>query len=481
MPFSSIPDELSHYILAAAVRQRDLKRAVRLRLVSRAWNVAVEYAVFDSGILDRTGTLRSACSRGGVLDFWHRYLTYRALSKPKQRSRRLMMIRQVAECIVDLRGERIDDAQAGHHMVQCVDKICHAAILFHAQGDLPENCLVAEKNPMGRFDWNCDCFKQALLVAAACTNDLDLVLQLKSKSPHSHITTDTVDAPREPDSGVLLHAPKFPFDEFWVAAYMGNTQVISALLEYEARLPIEDMLHRESRGAVISGAAWGNQMETLDLVLSPGFDDSSPDFQRFRRHIVTGLMLTTSVDIFKRLFKIVGLDLQHRHRPYSPDYRRRWLVRRFQGAARNGEVSLMEYLAEFGLSVNVEYPGEDCLISLAASKGRKDAVRWLLDRGASMDDSLQAAVSHGSFGITRLLLEHGAIHDDGVVQEAIIESVRTENEALFGLLISYGARLSMERFAKAMQIAETEQLESMQRLLENTQTQRLITKALIDH
>ncbi|KAI1361356.1 ankyrin [Xylaria arbuscula] len=405
MPFSNIPTELVHNILVVAVRLRSLKRAVRLRLVSRAWNTAVEYALFDSGLLDKDRFIASAFCRDAALGFWQRYLAYRVLHNTKWPSRRLMMICQLAECIIDMRSQ----------------KICHVAMVFGGLWKGTEGGLMPEGKPIARFDRDCGGFWRALLAATACTNDVDLVVRLQSArsnidtSKATGFSTDTVDIPREIYRSKRVDTPELPFDEYSAAAYNGNVEVISVLMANEAQ-----MGKRSS------------------------FNASSPDFPGLREYLVSALQLTTNIDIFKRCFELVKDHLQHHPcRRYDPVH--------LQELPKNGAVVLLEFLAE---------------LCLAAANGHEDVVRWLLNRDAAIDRSLHAAVAHGSYGITRLLLEHGAINDHEAVQMALIESIKKEHETLFWLLVSYGARLDEETHIKAMGIAKKEQLDSMEKLLE---------------
>ncbi|TRX93457.1 hypothetical protein FHL15_005732 [Xylaria flabelliformis] len=472
MPWTNISNEVIHCILVLAVRARGFKRAIRLRLVSRTWNAAVEHAIFDSGILDEDGLITQAFSRDVDLTFWQRYLAYRALHNTKRLSLRLALIRRVAECIVDLRGRSADESQRKKDLAECVDDICHATLLFRGVSGHSDSYLVPEEYPTTTIDRDGASFQRALMAAIAYTNDSNLARQLPSlrstdaTSKKAGCFANLVDTSLHINRGGREGIYAFPFDPYSAAAYKGNIIFLSRLLESE---PVINE-SRDHRAAIIYNAAWGNQMEMLELALGSTFNSDSPDFATLRDSLVTSLGRTTSIDIFRRCYELVKDHLQHPCRVSDVAYRHKWLSARFDGAAQRGAVALMEYIAQLGASVNGRFSDDEdefCSpISLAALNGHEKAVKWLLSKGAALDRSLHAAVMHGSCSIVQLLLEHGAIHDHNTVQRSLVETIKMENEALYRLLVVYGARFDQSTMEKATQIAETEQLDSMKKLLE---------------
>ncbi|KAI1737942.1 ankyrin [Xylaria scruposa] len=472
MPWSNIPNEVIHCILVLAVRTRGFKRATRLRLVSRTWNIAVEHAIFDSGMLDEDGLITQAFSRDVDLVFWQRYLAYRALHNIKRMSLRLALIRRVAEYIVDMRGWGADESQRKKNLAECVSDICHATIVFRGVDGHPDSYLVPEEDPITTVDRDGASFQRALMAAIAYTNDLELARQLLS--PRSTDTTPKIAGCSFNLANTLLHInrgergrlPALPFDPYCAAAYKGNVAFISHLLENESMINKS----RDHRAAIIYNAAWGNQMEPLEFALGSSFHSDSPDFATLQDSLVTSLGRTTSIDIFRRCYELVKDHLQHPCRASDAAYRQKWLSARFDGAAQRGAVALMEYIAQLGASVNGRFSDNEdefsSPISLAALNGHEEAVKWLLSKGAALDHSLHAAVMHGSCSIVQLLLEHGAIHDHNTVQRSLVETIKTENEALFRLLVVHGARLDQSTMEKTTQIAEKERLDSMGKLLE---------------
>jgi hypothetical protein len=90
----------------------------------------------------------------------------------------------------------------------------------------------------------------------------------------------------------------------------------------------------------------------------------------------------------------------------------RWASPLIGIAAQNGQLSAMEYLVHIGVEVNQRGKFSTPL-ELAASAGRVDAVRWLLDHGARTDLAgeelpLVASVQSCQPEIAGLLLDRGA-------------------------------------------------------------------------
>ncbi|KAI1158427.1 ankyrin [Nemania serpens] len=412
MPFSSFPPEVVHAILVPALRVRDKKRALRLRLVSRAWNVAVEGALFESGIF--YFTVPRNCDES-QLGLWKRCFAGGALRYPPPQNQ--------------MRGQSVDESQARIMVAECAEKICLGTAIF--DGQLHRGWYPGHRYRANRFDGD---FQLALLAATACTGDLDVARR------------------------ILL--PRHPYA---AAAYRGDTEFISYLLANEAEISNQ---RESSRATIIDYAAGGNHLSLVNLALGPSFDTRSPDFEGLRDSLESALWRTTSVDIFKRCFELVKDHLRYPH-VRDPSW---WFPAHRRGtAARQGATALMKHLYTLHGARNYVdgYDRDfDSPISKAAFAGHGDIVKWLLERRAEKDHALKAAVIHGSYSITQLLLEHGDIRDDKVVQEALIEAVREENETLFRLLLAYGANPDAYTLSEVMRMIEAQKLESMGKLLQ---------------
>ncbi|KAI0180096.1 ankyrin [Hypoxylon sp. FL1284] len=452
MGFAHIPNEVIRLILISAVRVRGCKRAVRLRLVSRAWNVAVEDAIFASGILDEDDQISSLYQNLDYVDFafWQRYLVYRALHNTKPCTVQLSTIREVAERIVEVRGNDPGDDTQGA-LRECVSELCHAVLLFRGWHRSLEACLASEAQHIVPLHEDPDLSQHAFMTAAAYMNDTDLARQL--------LSSDTNCQPQCSNVQQVLGVLVGPYP---IAAYKGNLDFIALLDTNKPESPSQD---KQLRALLVCNALAGNQMSVLDHVLGPSFSSASPDLMQWRRPLLEGLSRTTSVDVFKRCFEIVQNVLQYPSGPYNGIYRQEWLINHFGRAAKRGAVPLMEYLVGLGAPVDGAFPDDDSEfarpISLAALSGQEAAVKWLLDQGARLDRSLQAAVARGSRRVVHMLLDHGAATDRDAVRKALVEAVKRENPDLFRLLVRRGAVLDGRTMNEALRCAKKEQLESM--------------------
>ena len=167
--FSTLPFELRRMIIVEAVKSRSLKRAFRLRHVSRLWSSVVMEAIFECDMLYGLRADQSL--------IWPHYLTYRITQKSLPLSRPLRIVLRVAKHIVARRGDGIynDDG-----LKQCVLEICQTSVRCNCDSeitrpmtDIPELCL----NGAETEDENHDVFRQALLASAVTLNDLGLVRQ----------------------------------------------------------------------------------------------------------------------------------------------------------------------------------------------------------------------------------------------------------------------------------------------------------------
>jgi len=164
--FPILPIEISRLILLEAVKTRGLKRALRLRFVSRSWNREALEAIFESGILDAHVDLERAL-------IWPKYLTYRVLRNGQPLCWQLRTLRRVAERVQAFRGDdRSHDA-----LRQCVFEMCQF-IPKHNRDARPCRYWLKTPERDENINENDEIFKQTLLSAAVVVNDIDLVNEM---------------------------------------------------------------------------------------------------------------------------------------------------------------------------------------------------------------------------------------------------------------------------------------------------------------
>lgn len=170
MFYLTLPNEIAHEILIAIVRVRGVKRASRLRYISRWWNVAIMYAIFASGIIQDEKWI-SPC--------WEQYLVcYKAIRRPGNSSLPLRIFRRVAERITAHRcpeGSGYTDDALRDSVFELRGLACDTAQDSRYR---LKNWLVEASTPIEPIDEDGLQFKQALLAAAAWTNETTLIHQL---------------------------------------------------------------------------------------------------------------------------------------------------------------------------------------------------------------------------------------------------------------------------------------------------------------
>ncbi|KAH8665252.1 hypothetical protein BGZ60DRAFT_516492 [Tricladium varicosporioides] len=443
--FPALPVEIARLILIEAVRVRGIKRATRLRFVSQSWNREVTEAIFQSGILDGLDQLY-------VSPFWPNYVTNIILRKGLPLSRSLRIIRQVAERVLAFRGgSSSDDA-----LRQYILEICQLSPRCNRCGshgrwlEVPEQ-IEAGMEIVEDFDED---FKETLLAAAACTNDIALVKQLL---PVMQDCPYLIAQEGAHEHDLILG---YPLD---IAAFKGNVEVMHMLLE-----AIKDPIHlQQARDDAVEFAGQGNQMGTLELCLNPVYTWHNSS-------LVDAASSTTSTEIFDRILPLCKDhlidDARQALHPRPDKLLGEFLSTRFHTAVVRGQLAMVRHLIQLGVTprdsrMDDEACGYFTLISGAAVGGHTSVIAYLLANGVAITSrSLEAASKHGNPSCVRLLLEHGAI-DKFKPGSALLESVKRENEPVLRQLMKSAMTMNESVIGQALNITENEGLLSMSKVL----------------
>ncbi|KAI8623055.1 hypothetical protein F5Y19DRAFT_468804 [Xylariaceae sp. FL1651] len=117
MPFSALPPEIVFHIILRAVKVRGIKRAGRLRFVSKSW---------DAAVLDAICTSRVMNGQERRYSYLPRYFTQRIMGRPRTLSRPLRVIRQIAARIVSHRNPGRGDGDSYEAFRDCVRDLCRS-------------------------------------------------------------------------------------------------------------------------------------------------------------------------------------------------------------------------------------------------------------------------------------------------------------------------------------------------------------------
>ncbi|KAF4609458.1 hypothetical protein G7Y89_g15858 [Cudoniella acicularis] len=446
--FPTLSIEIVRLILIEAVRVRGVKRAARLRLVSRSWNREVTEAILQSGILDGLDNLFSS-------SFWPQYITNRTFRK-EPLSRSFRIIRQVAERVLVFRGESIsDDALRQYVLDICQSFPSHMGLssIINPRLEAPAE---QRKAGMEIIEDSDEDFKGTLLAAAACTNDIALVKHLLP-AMQDCLYLIAQDGSHDEHCPIL----GYPLD---IAAFKGNAEVMRMLLEV-----LKDIDHLEPARDLAAGfAGEGNQMVTLELCLDPVYTGHN-------QFVLAAAEDTTSTEIFDRVLQLCKDHLIDDARlalhPRPDKLLGEFLSKRLTSAVACGQLAMVRHLLQLGVKpCDIRTGDEDYgyygLINRAASRGHTSVIACLLENGVTITSrSLEAASRHGNPSCVKILLEHGAI-DSFKPGSALLESIKRENELVLRQLIESGMRMNESLKEQALYITEKEGLLSMSKIIQ---------------
>ncbi|KAK8022733.1 hypothetical protein PG993_013500 [Apiospora rasikravindrae] len=465
----SVPPELTRLIFLEAVKARGPKRAVRLRLVSRSWNLEATEALLESDIFDKWPM------RNPVSPFWPKYLMRQLRRSESLLSRPLRILRQVAQRTVAFRTRTQEtDHDTYKQLVEeylweiCqVDPRCTGLPYWLETPPLE----LEQMDPVQDSDLE---FKQAMLAAAAATNDLAFVQELLPSFRDFPGLIYQNGEYHDEDYELQSAQPEFrpvlgyPIE---TAAFQGHVKVLSMLLG-----TIENPLHLEdARADGVLAASRGNQIGTLELCLKStykGYSDA----------LVNALRETTSVAVFDRIFplcKDLLIDDGRSHwksRSQTENMRLQseFLSDQFHAAAGQGNLDMMKYFVQLGGSSRCVYHQDSDLptgylrnhVSIAAASGNSEVVAYLLENGGEIGRrTLEAASMHGNADCVRIILDYGASQDVNIGQ-SLVRTVEREHEEVLRLLLHSFAPLDEERWKQALDVARKEGLLSMAGVLE---------------
>ncbi|KAI6260678.1 hypothetical protein MCOR19_003025 [Pyricularia oryzae] len=395
MPLPHLPTEILEQILTHAVIVRGLKRALRLRLVSRIWSVDILNVIFVAGLPDNTYWLgRLDRPDGSAQLFWQRYLAWRIdhavrgeveplgpltggprperacdwglrhLRRPPA-TRRLRMMRRVAERIVELRMRlrAADGAVASalggedelHDVIFRLSRLplmdissfnTHFRDTFFAEFTVDEG----DRERLERDEEATRGFRETVLSAAAYLDELEIVQVLVRDSLNDN----------KPLSSRRPSCPFFaPLD---AAAFGGSCRCV-ILLTSLPQEPGRSMYKLRSRAIQCAGSCvfpqgardvmeFGLSTEQLHQGPAPTgpWDAGSDPTSGWMRILVHDCMRrTTDVQVYRRCYEIVGHSLLPSQEPIAGLTKEAWLLRKWfpsqlDIAARRGCVEIMEFL-----------------------------------------------------------------------------------------------------------------------------------------
>ncbi|KAK7998955.1 hypothetical protein PG991_014630 [Apiospora marii] len=491
MQFSELPPEIIHEILIACVRSRHIQRALRLRHVSRAWDVAVVRAVFASGVLDDD----PYC----IFIEWPRYLAYRATGSAARRigwPRPFFVLRRVAERLVDRRdagsgGDPGDDA-----VDDCVGELC-ATMEPGSAFRMPPGFNPSVGDPRRPDDEptseDDDQLLQALLSVAAARNDVAFVKDLLQKvhdRPRLVYSNEYPGLDDNPNMDMeLTMSPRplfrYPLEE---AAFAGHDESVHVLLDFMSATSDDEAAYR-AKESVFWDACRGGQLSTLEIV----FESMREVCTEWDELLMGTMDEVADVGVFKRLYSS-DTDFIDAEKSEDEESKDELLCRYLCLAARKGAMPLMEHLIELGATPeNPVWSGgsdqedpldqEDSLdqedpLDEAVTGGHTEAVTYLLEKGfrprdysrTNDNDCLIGAVDWDNPRLVELILLHLNRESPNFGKHLVgsLEmAMQRENERILSMLLTFGSTAFTDKaIRKVMYHAETLGLDSMAHFLQ---------------
>ncbi|KAL7626548.1 hypothetical protein AAE478_003320 [Parahypoxylon ruwenzoriense] len=453
MHILEFPPELLHRILYFSALCRGVTRALRLKLVCRAFYQALEPALFETRLLDEfpkdidEPALRrpfplehwQARKLYGCESLWHAYTVYRASNETDANVGRYVEIRQVANELCRRTG-------ASYELT--IDALCWLVIDR------------ASWRPVDRREWGCGEWRNGewvefdpdpdlnLLCAATYLNHIGLARRLLQEG---HCPTT--------DNGL------FP-SPIYLAARTCNFDMVKLFRE---ECPDMDETAStqpwRSSGAIrgITGAVESGNLDMVRLLVEPLLRPEAGEPQDGTGGLRIGLFC-----IAEAVEHITSWDVYQYIRPFLPyDPNNRRLLGRH---TEFGNVEMVRGLLDekpahvHGWRRHDGYP----LIN-AAGACHEDLVDLLLERGAHPNQgqdqhiprasALVAAASAGSLSIVRKLLDCGA--HVGLTAQCAVE---TEHVQMLELLLER-TTLDVHQQSRFIEVAERNGLESIAEFL----------------
>ncbi|KAM3086603.1 hypothetical protein ACMFMG_000729 [Clarireedia jacksonii] len=457
-----LPTELLLKILFHAVRDRELRRALRLRLVSKHFSQVTLQILFESDLLDYSYTHFFLAgwylnNNHGPSNFWHAYLVRKAQTAGNCSSseRRHLNIREIAEYVCKETNTEIGET---------IEKLCWPALL---QGT---SRLVYKHNTWGKAPLDLGAH---LLCAAAYLDHVPLVQRLLQEG-HS------------PTTSCYHFSYASPIQ---LAAWARNANVLQLFQEYlpevedpklggERHNEPADLKEKTGTDAVewaaISGdinmvrlAAYPPSRATPENTEFMGQQYGSIDqFSNVGQRLKQAQRSTSNVEVYKYLEKFFA----------EPDNISSILP---MHAAR-GNLEMVKYLISLGADIQMTSDRYSTPLVEACRNGKEDIVALLLELGANPNPDkpassgyncpVIAATKAGSLRIVLQLLARGAdlrLRNERftVGYNALWAAVRLEHTPLVNILLQSGVDVTENR-KLILEMASRDGLDSMVELLQ---------------
>ncbi|KAI1179788.1 ankyrin [Nemania sp. FL0916] len=438
MHLFQLPPELVYLVFEQIVRSREVRRALRIRTVSRQFKTYIDDSIFRIRLLrqhlisGRRIFRNSKASR----EYVRSYIAYQ-ISRTTSTTSKLGRIRGAAEALC---GE---DGNPGYETVAA----CINALTFLAASN-DRDSLILAPNAREEDDCSDEDLEADLSVAAVYLGKQSYVRNLVAQNSQFHCIRSTIFG-----------------QAFFAATLKGNVEMIKLLLSCSSQYRDEGILPVRQQNQIIRWASFYGHQEAFDFALDAR-PITLPEKQSDRRGDPHASVLESSIhrirslQNYQRLATILGPNSRvfKNHSCFTSPCG--WLQRH----ASLGAAEMVRYFLAMGADPN----HARCKPLLSAIKSDdEEIVRLLLEAGADPNmpppprSPLIYAVWIGNISIIRLLLE-GITNVNEGDPPPIVLAIFKERLDIFRLLRDNGARLDTpETGGWAMAVAQSHGLSSM--------------------
>ncbi|KAI8961909.1 ankyrin repeat-containing domain protein [Daldinia sp. FL1419] len=398
---NSLPATVFTLVIEHLVVTIGIYKAIRLRLVNKAFNSEILFAICDKQVVDiddpatlSISLMPPVLKARVFLARYHKgkfnnYVSTIAsvnkamdlLTQPTEKDRHVQH-QMVAEAICNMHPEKLESPLVPYNIPPDAEaqNTLSAAIVL---GNLPlVKPLLEAPDALAGVNFDSIYFGRPLQLAAVWGH-LHLVQYLLDRGADPRANTysseDNGDLDWDPDGPRSIHEPR--------------------------------RYNRNPTGSALRAAATGGHEDIVNLLLKPEYRLSTSKEEYFRA--ITAAGRGGYVNICQRLIALTGKPLNKLQRLREE---------MFWEATYHGQEEVMQMILDTGLDINVEPSQRPWLygsaLAIAAAMGNIHRVQFLLDRGALVrssrecPDPVRCAVSHGHLEVVELLLENGGNVED---------------------------------------------------------------------
>ncbi|KAI0108741.1 ankyrin [Hypoxylon sp. NC0597] len=447
MNILQLPIELLQRILFFSALSRGVKRALRLKLVCRAFDRSLDAALFKTRLLDSFIVPRRP-QRPRPMEDWrikkdhgaqrfrHAYLVYRAR---QETTGKYGEINEVACALSRYTGDDFEET---------LRTLCWLALEQEDYKYVPRD---RAGNP--------SLLGQNLLSAAAHLGHMSLARELLQDG-HSPTASER------------------PFGSpIFLAAFAGNVDMFKLLQEYLPEFDDEEDFYYHPRWEGLRGALQRGDLDMFQLAAFPpsGAAEEQPHdnteyLSDLAKYLESSRALTSTRSW--ELYSHVCSFLQDHpsETGYSMEHRNVIVMSKH---AQYGNLEMIQGLLDAGVSCYHLGHGHKIPLIKAAGYAHKDVVDLLLEHGADPNhnnlsqegSALITACGSGSLATVRKLLDHGASFRYGGFHRSLRHAIRLEHTAIVELLLEKGS-VTEYSLMRLKDMAMEEGLDSMVDILE---------------